>query len=68
MTRYFVMLHNGSSDFPVPLVKGFPADAPVWDADSWSDDVVLFDTEVAAVTAGRGSPLGAAFGFEVYPW
>lgn len=69
MTRYFVMLRNGSADdVPVPMVKGFPADAPTWDADSWSDELVLFETEAAATAAGDASPLGVAFGFEVYPW
>lgn len=60
---FFIMLNmNGH---PVPLVRG-PAD----DGENPFDDdmVMLYPTEDEAEWAAMRNPLGAARGYEVFPW
>jgi hypothetical protein len=52
---WFVMLRSTARKIPIPLVD-------------LEDDVVLFDSEVEAVEAGRRNPIGEVFGFETYEW
>ena len=56
-TRYFVMLVDGARGAPLPMVE-----------DHETGRVALFNSEDAAERAGEANPLGAAFGYEVYPW
>lgn len=61
MSRWFVMLYTYSGD-PALMVVGGPPD------EDWSDDPALFNSEAEAGEVAKTSPLGRAYGYELYEW